>query len=70
MTVTTPLQGGLNSMGCPDVVSSVAGCVTQPLPRAGQLVQQWQDFPSNMFSVGRAIQENMMVLLNSIYFLL
>ena len=40
MTVTTPLQGGLNSMGCPDVVSSVAGCVTQPLSRAGQLVQQ------------------------------
>ena len=40
MTVTIPLQGGLNSMGCPDVLSSVGGCVTPPLSRAGQLVQQ------------------------------
>ena len=38
MTVTTPLQGDLYSMGCPDVLSSVAGCVTRPLSKAGPAV--------------------------------
>ena len=28
-------------MGCLDVLSSVAGCFTLPLFKAGQLVQQW-----------------------------
>ena len=41
MTVTTLLQGGLYSMGCPDVLIIVAGCVTLPLANAGQLVQQY-----------------------------
>ena len=41
MTVTTLLQGGLYSMRCLEVLSSVAGCFTLPLFKAGQLVQQW-----------------------------
>ena len=41
MTVTTLLQGGLYSMGCLDILNSVACCVTLPLSKAGQLVQQW-----------------------------
>ena len=40
MTVTAALQGGLHSMGCPDVLSSVDGCATHHLSKAGQLVQQ------------------------------
>ena len=40
MTVTTLLQGGLYSMGCLDILSSVAGCVSLPLSKAGHLVQQ------------------------------
>ena len=41
MTVNTLLQGGLYTMGCLNVLSSVAGCFTLPLFKAGQLAQQW-----------------------------
>ena len=34
------LQGGLYSIGCPDTLRIVAGCVTLPLSKAGQLVQK------------------------------
>ena len=40
MTVNTLLKGGLYSLMCLDVLSSVAGCFTLPLFKAGQLVQQ------------------------------
>ena len=40
MAVTTLLQGGLYSMGCLDILSSVAGCVSPPLSKAGHLLQQ------------------------------
>ena len=46
VTVTTLLHGGLYSIRCPDVLSSVAGCVTMHLSKAGQLVQQWKLEPS------------------------
>ena len=38
LTVTTLLQGGLYSMGCLDILSSVAGCVSLPLSKADHLV--------------------------------
>ena len=41
MTVIILLQGGIYSMRCPDVLSSVAGCFTLPLSKACQLVLQW-----------------------------
>ena len=41
VTVTTLLQEGLHSMRCLDVLSSMAGCFTLPLFKAGQVVQQW-----------------------------
>ena len=40
MAVTTLLPGGLYSIGCLDILSSVAGCVSLPLSKAGHLVQQ------------------------------
>ena len=40
LTVTTLLQGGLYSLWCLDILSSVAGCVSLPLSKAGHLVQQ------------------------------
>ena len=46
MTITTVLQGGLHSRGCPDVLKSVDGCGNHPLSKAGRLVQQWPPSPS------------------------
>ena len=40
MAVTTLLQRGLYSIGCLDILSSVAGYVSLPLSKAGHLVQQ------------------------------
>ena len=40
MAVTTFPQGGLYSMGCLDILSSVAGCVSPPSSKPGHLVQQ------------------------------
>ena len=40
MAVTTLLQRGLYSIGCLDILSSVADCVSLPLSKAGHLVQQ------------------------------
>ena len=40
MAVTTLLPGGLYSIGCLDILSSVAGCFSLPLSQAGHLVQQ------------------------------
>ena len=38
MTATTLLQGGLYSIGCLDILNSVAGCVSLPLSKSGHLV--------------------------------
>ena len=41
ISVTTVLKGGLYSMRCLEVLSSVVGCFNLPLSKSGQLVQQW-----------------------------
>ena len=40
MAVTTLLPGGLYSIGCLDILSRVARCVSLTLSKAGHLVQQ------------------------------
>ena len=52
MTVNTLLQGGLYTMGCLHVLSSVAGCFTLPLSKASQLIEQWVASSSFWASVG------------------
>ena len=61
MTVTSDVQAGFYSMGCPDVVRSVDGSDNPPLPKAGQMDQQWWASGENLFPKQILVLENLII---------